>query len=174
MGEVLPLPHRGEVFLDPRGEGRSLRISGHRDVATVVLSIWRHGECRATFRLAGSEVDEFIRALQSAAPPSAPSSGAPPAVAGPSSVFHAQVSGSVVVELVPAETAQIDVAHAANVSTLTSVSGDQTKPVPSESEAPAADASAVSADTTEAAGTDRPATGGDDLATDRSGREPIN
>ena len=62
MGEVLPLPHRGEVFLDPRGEGRSLRVSGHRGAATVVLSIWRQGECRATFRLSGGEVDEFVRA----------------------------------------------------------------------------------------------------------------
>jgi hypothetical protein len=73
MGEVLPLPHRGETFLDPRGEGRSIRISGHRGAATVVLSIWQHGECRATFRLGGAEVDGFIRALLAAAPPQAPS-----------------------------------------------------------------------------------------------------
>lgn len=78
MGEVLPLPHRGETFLDPRGEGRSIRLSGHRGAATIVLSIWQHGECRATFRLAGSEVDGFIRALLSAAPPSAPTESAVP------------------------------------------------------------------------------------------------
>ena len=75
MGEVLPLPHRGETFLDPRGEGRSIRVSGHRGAATVVLSIWQHGECRATFRLAGSEVDGFVRALLAAAPPAAPAGG---------------------------------------------------------------------------------------------------
>ncbi|GAA0264341.1 hypothetical protein [Cryptosporangium japonicum] len=101
MGEVLPLPHRGDVFLDPRGEGRSLRVSGHRGAATVVLSIWRQGECRATFRLAGSEVDEFIRALLNAAPPSAPGTELP-AVAGEAvaaSVLQVQVSGNVVVEL---------------------------------------------------------------------------
>jgi hypothetical protein len=101
MGEVLPLPHRGDVFLDPRGEGRSLRVSGHRGAATVVLSIWRQGECRATFRLAGSEVDEFIRALLNAAPPSAPGTDLP-AVAGEpaaASVLQVQVSGNVVVEL---------------------------------------------------------------------------
>jgi hypothetical protein len=72
MGEVLPLPHRGETFLDPRGEGRSIRVSGHRGAATIVLSIWQHGECRATFRLGGSEVDGFVRALLAAAPPPAP------------------------------------------------------------------------------------------------------
>jgi len=105
MGEVLPLPHRGDVFLDPRGEGRSLRVSGHRDAATVVLSIWRQGECRATFRLSGGEVDEFIRALLNAAPPAAPSVqlpvGLPTAVgeAPASSVFQVQISGNVVVEL---------------------------------------------------------------------------
>jgi hypothetical protein len=72
MGEVLPLPHRGETFLDPRGEGRSIRVSGHRGAATIVLSIWQRGECRATFRLAGAEVDGFVRALLAAAPPAAP------------------------------------------------------------------------------------------------------
>ncbi|SHN05445.1 hypothetical protein [Cryptosporangium aurantiacum] len=101
MGEVLPLPHRGDVFLDPRGEGRSLRVSGHRGAATVVLSIWRQGECRATFRLAGSEVDDFIRALLSAAPPAAPGADLP-AVAGEAvapPAVQVQISGNVVVEL---------------------------------------------------------------------------
>jgi hypothetical protein len=72
MGEVLPLPHRGEIFLDPRGEGRSLRISGHPDAATVVLSIWDHGQCRATFRLPAGQVDALLRAVLIAAPPPAP------------------------------------------------------------------------------------------------------
>lgn len=97
MGEVLPLPHRGDVFLDPRGEGRSLRVSGHRGAATVVLSIWRQGECRATFRLSGSEIDEFVGALLTAAPPSAPGIELP-AVAGEAtapSVLQVQISGNV-------------------------------------------------------------------------------
>ncbi|MFG1920364.1 hypothetical protein [Cryptosporangium sp. NPDC048952] len=110
MGEVLPLPHRGDVFLDPRGEGRSLRVSGHRGAATVVLSIWRQGECRATFRLAGSEVDEFIRALLNAAPPSAPGTDLP-AVAGEAlapSVLQVQISGNVVVELTNNASVDVD------------------------------------------------------------------
>jgi hypothetical protein len=63
MGEVLPLPNRGEVFLDPRGEGRSLRVSWHRDRSTLVLSLWQLGQCRATFRLDTDEVPNLVRAL---------------------------------------------------------------------------------------------------------------
>lgn len=63
MGEVLPLPNRGEVFLDPRGEGRSLRVSWHRDENTLVLSLWQLGQCRATFRLQTEEVPDLVRAL---------------------------------------------------------------------------------------------------------------
>lgn len=63
MGEVLPLPNRGEVFLDPRGEGRSLRVSWHRDEHTLVLSMWQLGQCRATFRLPTEDVPELVRAL---------------------------------------------------------------------------------------------------------------
>lgn len=65
MGEVLPLPNRGEVFLDPRGEGRSLRVSWHRQESMLVLSLWQLGQCRATFRLEAEQVPELIRALAS-------------------------------------------------------------------------------------------------------------
>jgi hypothetical protein len=65
MGEVLPLPNRGEVFLDPRGEGRSLRVSWHRHESTLVLSLWQLGQCRATFRLPTSEVPNLVHALVS-------------------------------------------------------------------------------------------------------------
>lgn len=83
MVEVVPLPHRGEILLDPRGEGRSLRISGHEDAATVVLSIWDRGRCRATFRLPAGQVDALVRAVLAAAPPAAPEI---PTVAGAPSV----------------------------------------------------------------------------------------
>jgi hypothetical protein len=65
MGEVLPLPNRGEVFLDPRGEGRSLRVSWHRQESMLVLSLWQLGQCRATFRLEAEQVPDLIRALAS-------------------------------------------------------------------------------------------------------------
>lgn len=77
MGQVLPLPHRGEVFVDPRGDARTLRVSGHPDAATVVLSIWENTQCRATFRLAAHQVDALVGAILSAAPPRAPQPQAP-------------------------------------------------------------------------------------------------
>jgi hypothetical protein len=63
MGEVLPLPSRGDVFEDLRGEGRTLRVSWHTDERTLVLSIWHLGQCRATFRLPSGQVPDLVRSL---------------------------------------------------------------------------------------------------------------
>lgn len=54
----------GELFLDDRGEQRTLRITWHREVDLVVLSLWREGRCTGTFRLRVSEVPALISALQ--------------------------------------------------------------------------------------------------------------
>ncbi len=74
-----PLPHRGETFTDSRNGGRTLRVSGHPEAGTVVLSVWDHGQCRASFRLPAGEVGEFVRALLTAAPPELPLPAAPSA-----------------------------------------------------------------------------------------------
>ena len=55
---------RGELFLDDRGEQRTLRLTWHREVDLVVLSLWREGTCIGTFRLRVSEVPSLIAALQ--------------------------------------------------------------------------------------------------------------
>jgi hypothetical protein len=55
---------RGELFLDSRGEQRALRLTWHREVDLVVLSLWREGRCTGTFRLRMSEVPALISALQ--------------------------------------------------------------------------------------------------------------
>jgi hypothetical protein len=55
---------RGELFLDDRGEQRTLRLTWHREVDLVVLSLWREGRCTGTFRLRVSEVPTLIAALQ--------------------------------------------------------------------------------------------------------------
>jgi hypothetical protein len=65
MGEVLPLPNRGDVFADSRGEGRTLRVSLHDDEHTLVLSMWQLGQCRATFRLPTGQVPALVHALVS-------------------------------------------------------------------------------------------------------------
>lgn len=59
-----PLPRSGEVFLDQRSGGRSLRVSWHPDADLVVLSLWREGTCAGTFRLPMTEVPDLIDALR--------------------------------------------------------------------------------------------------------------
>jgi hypothetical protein len=68
MAGVHPLPTHGGVFLDDRGEERSLRVTWHHDHGfdgIVVLSLWRGGECVGTFRLEADEVEGLIEALRS-------------------------------------------------------------------------------------------------------------
>jgi hypothetical protein len=58
MADLLPLPRLGELFVDARGENRTLRVSLHPERGLVVLSIWAGLACRASFRL---PLDEAIR-----------------------------------------------------------------------------------------------------------------
>ena len=58
------LPRTGAVFLDPRGEDRSLRVTWHQDSQLVVLSLWRDNVCAGTFRLAADEVPDLITLLR--------------------------------------------------------------------------------------------------------------
>ncbi|RYB94134.1 hypothetical protein EUA93_07120 [Nocardioides oleivorans] len=57
-------PRTGGVFLDPRGEDRSLRVTWHQDSQLVVLSLWRDNVCAGTFRLAADEVPDLIGLLR--------------------------------------------------------------------------------------------------------------
>jgi hypothetical protein len=59
-----PLPSTGEVFLDARGDGRSLRVSWHPEADMVVLSLWREETCAGTFRLRIDEVPDLIEVLR--------------------------------------------------------------------------------------------------------------
>jgi len=63
MATVVPLPRQGEVFLDVRGEGRTLRLSWHHERDVVVLSLWRQSLCCGSFRLAAADVPQLITAL---------------------------------------------------------------------------------------------------------------
>ncbi|MFD2077909.1 hypothetical protein SAMN05421678_10879 [Actinopolymorpha cephalotaxi] len=54
MSDVTPLPVHGEVFLDVRGDDRTLRVNRHPQVGAdglVVLSLWRDDTCVGSFRL---------------------------------------------------------------------------------------------------------------------------
>ena len=57
-------PRTGTVFLDPRGEDRSLRVSWHQESQLVVLSLWRDNLCAGSFRLAIDEVPDLIEILR--------------------------------------------------------------------------------------------------------------
>jgi hypothetical protein len=74
MGEVRALPRAGEVFVDIRGEDRTMRISHHDDLGVVVISLWVSGLCRASFRLPLDDAPNLIAALSG---PSAPGQAAP-------------------------------------------------------------------------------------------------
>lgn len=54
----------GAVFLDPRGEDRSLRVTWHQESQLVVLSLWRDNVCCGTFRLTADEVPDLITLLR--------------------------------------------------------------------------------------------------------------
>ena len=57
-------PRTGSIFLDPRGEDRSLRVTWHQESLLVVLSLWRDNVCAGTFRLAADEVPDLIALLR--------------------------------------------------------------------------------------------------------------
>ena len=58
------IPRTGAVFLDPRGQERSLRVTWHQESQIVVLSLWRENVCAGTFRLAADEVPDLISLLR--------------------------------------------------------------------------------------------------------------
>jgi hypothetical protein len=58
MADLLPMPRLGDLFVDARGENRSLRVSLHPERGLVVFSIWAGLACRASFQL---PLDEAIR-----------------------------------------------------------------------------------------------------------------
>ena len=64
MAQPRTLPRTGAVFLDPRGEDRSLRVTWHHDQQLVVLSLWRDNVCAGTFRLGADEVPDLITLLR--------------------------------------------------------------------------------------------------------------
>lgn len=60
---VRTLPVAGGVYEDARGDGHALRVSYHPDRDLCVLSIWRAGQCAATFRISRSDVPAVISGL---------------------------------------------------------------------------------------------------------------
>lgn len=48
---LAPVPRIGDLFIDARGDGRSMRVSLHPDRAIAVVSLWSSSTCRASFQL---------------------------------------------------------------------------------------------------------------------------
>ena len=76
-------PHESSIFLDVRGEGRSLRVTWHHEGpgaegpgdkgsgdggpdggGLVVLSLWRENVCAGSFRLRAAEVPDLVAMLK--------------------------------------------------------------------------------------------------------------
>jgi hypothetical protein len=60
---VVPLPSKGDVFLDARGADRGMRVSWHHEQGLVVVSLWRADTCVGTLRLPREDVPRLISAL---------------------------------------------------------------------------------------------------------------
>jgi hypothetical protein len=63
MAQVFAFPHSGDVFCDPRGSNRALRVSWHPVDGLVVLSIWRDDRCVASARVATADVPALVQVL---------------------------------------------------------------------------------------------------------------
>ena len=57
------LPHRRDILLDQRGEGRALRVTWHHEASVVVVSVWRQDRCTGTVRLAAEDVPALVAIL---------------------------------------------------------------------------------------------------------------
>lgn len=68
---VTPLPRRGTVITGRDAAARMLRVSFHPEAGRVVLSIWDHDVCMATFRLTPEDVPELVRGLAASLVPPA-------------------------------------------------------------------------------------------------------
>jgi hypothetical protein len=63
------MPAVGDIFVDGRGDDRTMRVSYHQDRGVVVVSLWAGAVCRASFRLAADDVGRLAALLSGIASP---------------------------------------------------------------------------------------------------------
>lgn len=63
---VAPLPGHGGVHVDPRGNGRALRVSAHPELGLVTISVWRDDRCVATHQVPTADVPGLVSLLTEA------------------------------------------------------------------------------------------------------------
>jgi hypothetical protein len=63
MGEIRPMPRLGDVFLDIRGDDRTMRVSYHAEEGVLVVSLWLGPLCRGSFRMSAGDVERLVATL---------------------------------------------------------------------------------------------------------------
>jgi hypothetical protein len=48
---LTPVPRVGDLFIDARGDDRTMRVSLHPERSIAVVSLWSSNTCRASFQL---------------------------------------------------------------------------------------------------------------------------
>ena len=66
MAKVTRLPARREVFVDARGDSRTMQVTAHPEHGLVVVSLWQGGSCTASFRLPLADSARLVAALAAA------------------------------------------------------------------------------------------------------------
>jgi hypothetical protein len=56
-------PPPGDMFGDPRGGDRWMRVTWHHEADVVVLSLWRSATCIATMRVDRDDVPALVASL---------------------------------------------------------------------------------------------------------------
>ena len=64
-----PVPRIGDMFIDARGDGRTMRVSLHPDRGIAVVSLWAGTTCRSSFQL---PMEDAARLANLLSPPSRP------------------------------------------------------------------------------------------------------
>ena len=68
---LTPVPRIGDLFIDARGDDRTMRVSLHPDRAIAVVSLWSSNTCRATFQLPledAARLADLLRPVDAVAP----------------------------------------------------------------------------------------------------------
>lgn len=66
---LTPVPRMGDLFVDARGDGRTMRVSLHPQREIAVVSLWSGNTCRASFQLPLEDAGRLADLLSAAAAP---------------------------------------------------------------------------------------------------------
>ncbi|GAA1030278.1 hypothetical protein GCM10009557_21690 [Virgisporangium ochraceum] len=67
-----PVPRIGDMFMDARGDDRTMRVSLHPDRGIAVVSLWAGTTCRSSFQLPLEDAARLADLLSPSEPASYP------------------------------------------------------------------------------------------------------